>query len=222
MNEAEWDHCQNPGLLIEQIGGRATARKVRLFNAASVKLLCGPTTNQIVRSLLAVAEKMADGAASRAEIVQARLAARRIRREFPPAPKDEPIWNCVEAVAPDPFPSFQGIQVCTTCFVSPSPGPEWSAALWRDAPTWVFLLRELFGNPFRPVVVDPSWLSWNDSTIPKIAQAIYDERAFDRLLILADALEEAGCNNADILTHLRGNGPHVRGCWPVDLILGKS
>jgi hypothetical protein len=58
----------------------------------------------------------------------------------------------------------------------------------------------------------PSWLSWNDGTVVKMAQAIYDDRAFDRLPILADALEDAGCSDADILAHCRSEGPHVRGC----------
>jgi hypothetical protein len=84
------------------------------------------------------------------------------------------------------------------------------------------LLRDIFGNPFRPVPADPNWLSWNDGTIPELAQAVYDDRAFDRLPVLADALEEAGCVNADMLAHCRGPGPHVRGCWVVDLLLGKS
>jgi hypothetical protein len=57
--------------------------------------------------------------------------------------------------------------------------------------------------------------------VPKLAASIYEQRAFDRLPVLADALEEAGCTDADILGHLRGPGPHVRGCWAVDLILGK-
>ena len=56
----------------------------------------------------------------------------------------------------------------------------------------------------------------------KLAEAIYEERAFDRLAVLADALEEAGCTNPDILGHLRGPGPHVRGCWVLDCLLGKS
>jgi hypothetical protein len=84
------------------------------------------------------------------------------------------------------------------------------------------ILRDIFGNPFRPITINPAWLSWNEGTIPKIAQAIYDERAFDRMPILADALEEAGCTNADILSHCRQPGEHVRGCWVVDLILGKE
>jgi hypothetical protein len=81
------------------------------------------------------------------------------------------------------------------------------------------LLREIFGNPFRPVVADPRWLT---STVRGLASAIYAERAFDRLPILADALEDAGCDHADVLAHCRGDGPHVRGCWVVDLILGKT
>ncbi|MBX3398315.1 MAG: hypothetical protein KF873_06205 [Gemmataceae bacterium] len=80
-------------------------------------------------------------------------------------------------------------------------------------------MRDIFGNPFRPVAVDPAWLT---STAVAIAQGIYDDRAFDRLPILADALQDAGCENADILAHCRSEGPHVRGCWVVDLVLGKS
>jgi hypothetical protein len=84
-------------------------------------------------------------------------------------------------------------------------------------------VRDIFGNPFRrSPPLPPSVLAWNDASIRRIAEGIYDERAFDRLPILADALEEAGCTNTDILNHLRGPGPHVRGCWVVDLLLGKE
>ena len=86
----------------------------------------------------------------------------------------------------------------------------------------VRLLSEVFGNPFRPPSLPPHLLAWNDGTVPRLARAIYDERAFDRLPILADALEDAGCTNADLLSHLRGPGPHVRGCWALDLLLGKE
>jgi hypothetical protein len=84
------------------------------------------------------------------------------------------------------------------------------------------LLRDIFGNPFRSVAVDPFWLTWNGGTVPKLAQAIYDECRFQDLPVLADALEEADCADADLLGHCRGPGPHVRGCWAVDLLLGKS
>jgi hypothetical protein len=81
------------------------------------------------------------------------------------------------------------------------------------------LLREIFGNPFHPVTIDRAWLTAN---VAGLAQSIYDDRAFDRLPILADALEDAGCDNADILNHCRQPGEHVRGCWVVDLVLGKT
>jgi hypothetical protein len=65
-------------------------------------------------------------------------------------------------------------------------------------------------------------LAWNDATVARLAAAIYDDRAFDRLPVLADALEEAGCDDAQILGHLRSRGAHVLGCWAVDAVLGKS
>ena len=84
------------------------------------------------------------------------------------------------------------------------------------------LLRCVFSNPFRPVSLAPAWAAWNDRTAVKLAQSIYGERAFERLPILADALEEAGCDNEAILAHCRGPGPHVRGCWAVDLLLDRG
>jgi hypothetical protein len=81
------------------------------------------------------------------------------------------------------------------------------------------LFRDIFGNPFRPVDLDRHWKT---ATVVAVAQSIYDDRAFDRLPILADALEDAGCDNLDILQHCHSGGEHVRGCWVVDLILGKE
>jgi hypothetical protein len=81
------------------------------------------------------------------------------------------------------------------------------------------LLRDIFGNPFRPVTLDPRWLT---SSVLDLGRAIYDERAIERMPILADALMDAGCDNEEVLNHCRGDGPHVRGCWVVDLILGKT
>ncbi len=81
------------------------------------------------------------------------------------------------------------------------------------------LLRDVFGNPVRPAMLSPAWLT---STVVQLARGIYHDRAFDRLPILADALLDAGCDNADMLDHCRGEGPHVRGCWVVDLLLGMA
>jgi hypothetical protein len=81
----------------------------------------------------------------------------------------------------------------------------------------VGVVRDLF--PFRPVALDRSWLT---STVVALANGIYSDRAFDRMPILADALMDAGCDNDDVLDHCRGEGPHVRGCWVVDVLLGKA
>jgi len=92
------------------------------------------------------------------------------------------------------------------------------------------LLHDIFRNPFRPSLSLPhAVLAWNDGTIPRIAQAIYDERHLPagtldpaRLAILADALLDAGCDDEELIAHCREPGVHVRGCWALDLILGKS
>jgi hypothetical protein len=91
-------------------------------------------------------------------------------------------------------------------------------------------LRDLFGNPCRPTpALLPSLLGWHGGTVPKLAQTIYEDRDqrsghldAGRLAVLADMLEEAGCCDAELLGHLRGPGPHVRGCFVVDAVLGKS
>src|SRR5262249_10638557 len=99
----------------------------------------------------------------------------------------------------------------------------WAAAFRAEQAEQVALLRDLFGNPFRPVpTIAPAWLSWNGGTVPRLAPAIYDGRAFGRMPVLADALEGAGCTDADILAHCRQGAEHVRGCWVVDLLLGKE
>ncbi|MGE3805012.1 MAG: hypothetical protein AB7K24_10100 [Gemmataceae bacterium] len=85
----------------------------------------------------------------------------------------------------------------------------------------VATMKCVYGNPFRPVTFDEAWLTWRDATVVRLAEAIYAERAFERLPILADALEESGCTNEKILGHCRRPGLHVRGCWVVDGVLKK-
>ena len=84
----------------------------------------------------------------------------------------------------------------------------------------VALAHEVFGNPFRPVVFDPSWRT---DTAVSLARGMYESRDFSPMPILADALQDAGCEDPDILSHCRdANAAHVRGCWVLDLVLGKS
>jgi hypothetical protein len=84
------------------------------------------------------------------------------------------------------------------------------------------LLRDIVGNPFRPVVVEPRWLAWEGGTVVRLARSIYEAKAFERLPYLGDALEEAGCDREEVLGHCRSEGPHVRGCHILDLILAKD
>ncbi|MBA4188861.1 MAG: hypothetical protein C0467_12760 [Planctomycetaceae bacterium] len=82
------------------------------------------------------------------------------------------------------------------------------------------MVRDIFGNPFHPVAFSPEWRT---STAVAIAQQMYESRDFSAMPILADALQDAGCDDADILDHCRDEkGTHVRGCWVVDLVMGKE
>ena len=89
----------------------------------------------------------------------------------------------------------------------------------EESQTGCDALREIFGNPFCPVAFSPSWRS---STAVALASQMYEGRDFGAMPILADALQDAGCDSADVLGHCRGEGPHVRGCWVVDRVLGKE
>ena len=105
----------------------------------------------------------------------------------------------------------------------------WTGTAWDEAILNVHraeiagLVRDVFGNPFRPPPpLFPAALGWNDGTVPRIAQGIYADRAPERLPVLADALLDAGCHNDELVQHFRSGGPHViPGCWGVDLILGR-
>jgi hypothetical protein len=96
----------------------------------------------------------------------------------------------------------------------------WAATQPREeARAQADVVRDLFGNPFRPAGVKRPWLTWNGGTVVGLARQIYTERAFDRLPLLADALEDAGCDSADLLDHLRNNREHFVGCWALDLLI---
>jgi hypothetical protein len=83
----------------------------------------------------------------------------------------------------------------------------------------IALLRDIFGNPYRAVTFPPQWRT---DTALALAQQMYESRDFSAMPILADALQDAGCDSSDILDHCRGAGPHVRGCWVVDLVIGRQ
>jgi hypothetical protein len=120
----------------------------------------------------------------------------------------------------------------------PQPLSErWNAAHDAERAAQAALLREVFGDPYRRDAFDDTdddraagaltpplhaWRSWEGGTVPRLAEHVYAERDFSALPVLADALEDAGCTDADLLGHLRGPGPHVRGCWAADLLLSQG
>ncbi|MBP3954611.1 hypothetical protein J8F10_04845 [Gemmata sp. G18] len=81
-------------------------------------------------------------------------------------------------------------------------------------------MRDIFGNPFRRTINFKD--TWRTNTVIALARQMYENRDFSPMPILADALQDAGCDDEDVLSHCRGDGPHVRGCWVVDLLLGKK
>jgi hypothetical protein len=210
VTEQEWLACTDPQPMLEFLRDKASDRKLRLFAVAA----CRHRYRDMVREFPAcreaceAAERDADGLASREELSAAYRGAQGWADHFNDA--NFGIWG----------PYGEIMAVAGLVFWPAPSGPREMCD--RNSPHQAALLRNIFGNPFRPVTLNPALLAWNDGTVVRLAQAIYEDRAFDRLPILGDALEEAGCDDADILAHCRGQGEHVRGCWVVDLLLGKE
>jgi hypothetical protein len=205
MTEPEWPECDDPVRLLQAVRGKASRRKLRLFAAACYRSVWSLLPHEADRAAVPVMEDHADGAATDEQLLRAYAA---VHVASSPDADD----------AEDEADAYLG---------DVRADAETAAAFARSlsARTQVAqagLLRCIFGNPFRPVALDPAWLVWRSGTIPRLAQAIYDERAFDRLPVLADALEEAGCTDADLLGHLRLPAVHVRGCFAVDAVLRKE
>jgi hypothetical protein len=220
MTEAEWLACADPQPMLRLLGDRLTPRKARLWACAAARCIWQHLTLPEWRQAVEVAERFAEGQAD-ARALQAAHAA--VRGSHSGAVVELLLETVgflrgyITAVAV--YPDDRIVGHCGSSVqlhLAHSQFPE-------DAPAQAALLRDIVGAlAFRPLSrLIAAWLAWEGGTVPKLAASIYEERAFDRLPILADALEEAGCDAAELLTHLRGPGPHVRGCWAVDLVLGK-
>jgi hypothetical protein len=212
MTEAEWLMCTDPNAMLQFVKKTVSARKVRLFGVACCRRLVWLLlTDERSRKAVEVAEQFAEDGDCGVELARARHASHvavnqhaKYRRRALRAAYGITHGDALTAA----YDAWQ--------YAADSINKAHDLAIQAD------LLRDIIGNPFRPVALDPAWLQWNGGTVRKVAQAIYDDRAFDRLPILADALEEAGCTDRDILDHCRSGGDHVRGCWAVDLLLGKE
>jgi hypothetical protein len=200
MTESEWLACSDRLLMLEFLQGKASERKLRLFACACCRAFWSFLTDSRSREAIEAAERYADGAITRQEL----------RRVGSRAGNVTLSRRSHAAMMTTSVPLLHAEQ----------------ASYWIPEDVSIWLVRDFFGNPFRPVVLHPAWLT---STVSLLAHAAHDDRVLPagtldatRLCILADALEEAGCDNDDILTHLRGPGLHVRGCWVVDLCMKKG
>jgi hypothetical protein len=206
MTSQEWQAASEPQAMLEFLArsGRTSERKLRLFAVACSRrvwsLIDAPG-----RAAIEVAERFADGLVGPYEMRAARLACR--------GAGGQAAWYAAatraEIAARNAARSAQS--GAAEDLMHDSEAAELAAQ--------AELLRDIFGP--NAVTSSSGTASWLTPDLVELAQAIYEERAFDRTPILADALEKAGCDNAEVVCHLRGPGPHVRGCWALDLILRK-
>jgi hypothetical protein len=210
MTEAEWLSCTNPKEMLAFLQLRISDRKLRLFAVACCRRSWQQLTNEALRLGIETAEQFADGLVNQS--YRSRV--------------DAAAYRCLSRVRTYPPCIAHAASLCCRDNIK-----NWINEIWfeslggpmRQHSSSAALLREVLGNPFRPVrTLPPSVCVWNDGTVPKIAESIYEQGKFEELPILADALEDAGCADAGLLDHLRVPESHVRGCWALDLVLGKE
>ena len=247
MTEAEWLAATDPTRMLSFLVGKASDRKLRLFAVASATRAWHLLDADVFRSAITSSERAADGEISPDELRATLQAASEVlERRTDAQSRDErgqlgtnlnpavvaarqrlyAAGVATHVAGQDTFFVASMTPLSTAMALSHGYAPNYEVpgqgvreVLDEHGPPDADALRCLFGNPFRLVALDRSWLT---STVVALANGIYADRAFDRLPILADALQDAGCDNADVLTHCRGDGPHVRGCWVVDLLTGRA
>jgi hypothetical protein len=225
MTEAEWLAATDPIGMLRFLKDRASARKMRLFGCAWGYSLWDRLSDERSRQALLTAERFAEGQASAAELGLAYSAAEQAWNELPEVHGNRRVRGNKPLRA-----ARRGRSVAALARDVAS--PRWGVALALGN-TWMEnsvrqlnlanLLRDVFGLlPFRSPAIEPSWLTQADGAVRRIAGTIYQERAFEQMPVLGDALEEAGCTDAAILDHCRQVEEHSRGCWIVDLLIGRE
>jgi hypothetical protein len=230
VNEAEFGTCADPEAMLTFLltHPRAAERKFRLFAVACCRAAWRLFTSKAVRAAVEAGELYADGRLSRAALRDAQraaeqLAERAFRKKVRASPWTLPVQGrfarqaAVQVASEDPD---DVLDIVTFELVAAKTPEGRDRACRRGQLYRADLLRDLFGPlPFRPVHIDPSWRT---PAVVALASAISDERRWGDLPILGDALQEAGCTDAEVLEHCRGPGPHSRGCWVCDLLLMKE
>ncbi|VTU02327.1 Uncharacterized protein OS=Sorangium cellulosum (strain So ce56) GN=sce5710 PE=4 SV=1 [Gemmataceae bacterium] len=216
-----WARRSDPHQMLRFVtGDRKSKRKLRLYGCACCRQVWYLLRDARSRNAIEVAEAYADG---HAKLRNAREGARAAWTELVASAESTPaerVAACAAMEVVGPFPigaanrGSSHIRAAISAQRGSDPDPRRTVEVAHAE-----LLREIFGNPFWPVAFLPEWRT---STGVALAQGMYESRDFSAMPILADALQDAGCGNADILDHCRRPGPHVRGCWVVDLVLGKK
>jgi len=211
MTEQEWLQATDPGPMMEFLQGKTSERKMRLFAVACCRHIWHLFTDEQSQKAVEAAEEFADVRASYVAEAAARAAADKAHFEAP----RHAVFRAVKAQVHQELELSLPLTKLTLLRKNYRGEEECRQQV-------MLLLHCIFENPFRPITLAPTWLSWHDGLLVSMARQMYDSRDFTDLPILADALEEAGCQDQDILGHCRSGGEHCRGCWVVDLILGKS
>ncbi len=226
MTEDDWLHSTDPRVMLENLDGSASARKVRLFFCAWAREVWHAVKDERSKEAVLAAEKFADDALALAGLIEAYSGAQQVWRgvradyggRHGKRLKSRRGTGAVKraaGVARDAANPFLNVRTALLAI-------GWGEKAARKV-RLCEILRDLFLNPFvQPPLVEPGWLTWQNATVVGIAKTVYEEGRFDELPVLGDALEDAGCQNVEMLSHCRGPGPHARGCRVVDLILGKE
>jgi hypothetical protein len=231
VDEAAWLACTDPWKMLEFLHSRGMVRlrageglsgmdrKLRLFACACCRSVWHQMPDEKSRAAVQVAERFADWRATIEELNAARAAAEGSAGAAAQAASRLAGWEVMplqgaarwKGGARRRLGAIEAARIIATRVASDALGGQCD------------LLRDIFGKLFRPVrPLGDSVLGWNGATVRRTAEGIYEESAFDRLPILADALLDSGCEDEELIAHCRSAGPHVRGCWAVDAILGKS
>jgi hypothetical protein len=225
MTEAWWLACDDPAPMLYFLtdSGKASNRKLRLLVGACCRQFWDWLGDDRLRQAIRAAERFADGLVSEADLDKSRTVIEKLGRKVTGCRGRTAVLLALTTSAGRAGTVYGSLR--GEMFRLPSCIRKLQERAGRSEATPIKPLRDIF-NPFRPVKVDPVWRT---PDVLALASTAYWEGAFpsgeldaQRLPILADALEEAGCAEGSILAHLRSPGPHVRGCWALDLILGKS
>jgi len=211
--------------MLPVLRGQATDRKYRLFAIACCRQIKPLFTDERTRRALEVCERFVEGLADLETLQKAFDGALAVYDENPD--DSQGVESSALAMASTCWTNDEKRETSLIDVVDNTIGVACFFFPWKNAKQIqrrrvCRLLREIFGNPFCPVSLSAGLLAWKEATVPRMAQAIYNEHAFELLPILGDAMEEAGCTDELILGHCRGPGEHFRGCWLVDAILGNN